>query len=129
MSDHKKCEELVDAKMQSRIEDFAKLTGDEDQQRSLAIEDYGFILEEGDELDSCELFHTMILHWDQESGMLQLSTGGPGDHFIFGPNGDGEGPYPITYHYRDWFDGADRVCRGRAYEVMLSVWQSFLGHC
>ena len=86
------CENKIDEAMASRAEDFRLHMTDPD------------IYEEGN--DEVSPFHEYGLHFgpSYQSDTLEylLSTGGPADMVRFHPCGK------VTYHYQDWFDGAER---------------------
>lgn len=113
----KTCEQRIDANLAEHIQEAKRVLeglppmGD-DYYDENDLKDYGPI----------DAFNDWALHWDEESGQLELSTGGPADFFVFA---GGEDPR-IYYHFQDWFDGAVRVLDGENYEVMRRLYDELL---
>jgi len=97
------CESKIDEAMDSRASDFRLHMTDPD------------IYEEGN--DEVSSFHEYGLCFgptrDGESLEYLLSTGGPADMVRFHPCGK------VTYHFQDWFDGAERDVTGEDWAQWL----------
>lgn len=97
------CEERINEYMESRADDFRLHMTDPD------------IYTEGS--DEVSPFNEYGLHFgptqDNLSFEYLLSTGGPADMVRFHPSGK------VTYHFQDWFDGAERDVTGEDWAQWL----------
>jgi len=105
----KTCQERIEAELKGRISDFEKaLKGD-----------YSFQGEGYEYEDFIEFINSYALAYEDDphyrGKRLELSWGGPQDYFVFFEDGS------ITYHFLDWFDGAEVKLYGHNLEVMEAV--------
>lgn len=95
-----KCKDLISRYLAERIEEMKE------------------ILKAEDPIDA---LNNWALGWDEKSGRLDLSYGGPQDYFTF--TADGSACY---YSYLNWFDGACVELGGNYKETAQELWESCL---
>jgi len=106
-----KCEDLIDARLEGRLECLRIHHMTEDEARA-AAEDLGIDTEDKDvhdlrsELIDAEMEGVLSIEKKTLITVL-LSFGGPSDGFDFTFDSDGELD-SCKYWYKDWFDGARR---------------------
>ena len=105
----KTCQERIEAELKGRIADFEKaLKGD-----------YSFQGDGYEYEDFIEFINSYALAYEDDphnrGKRLELSYVGPQDYFVFFEDGT------ITYHFLDWFDGAEKTLYGHDLEVMEAV--------
>lgn len=84
---------------------------------------------EGVEFDD----HALSYEWNADAGrfVYLLSTGGPQTEFRFSVDiidlrsGNFFECVGITYHYLDWFDGAERELTGSDYELVQQIFDRY----
>ena len=109
----KTCEERIDQKLRTRINQF--------KQALESYEKHGKVIIGKDEVyeDLIDWLNHIALAFDEDphyrAKRLELSYGGPQDYFLFFEDGT------IEYHFLDWFDGASRELTGEDYEIMEQV--------
>jgi hypothetical protein len=76
--------------------------------------------------------HALSYEWSADAGrfVYLLSTGGPQTEFRFavdmvGLYGQDLKLASITYHYLDWFDGAERELTGSDYELVQQIFDRY----
>ena len=94
-----KCEEKIDGELKYRVNDIKQIVNDEDPVESL--NNYALALGK------------------TVNYKLELSYGGPQDYFIFEYDPDSHSLVGITYHFLDWFDGAQRSIRQESKEWQI----------
>ena len=110
---NKTCSELIEDKLQRRIEDFKQAL------RSYEENNYEKIVTENDYEyeDIIDWVNSYVLGYYDDNyyraKRLELSCGGPQDYFLYFPKLE-----RIEYHYLDWFDGASLVLDGEDFEIM-----------
>jgi len=82
------CEQRIDEELKDRIKDFKKIIQSKDPLEK--INEYALALSKA------------VCY------KLELSWGGPQDYFIFEYDPESRDLVHITYHFLDWFDGAER---------------------
>ncbi len=106
-----KCEDLIDARLEDRLE-FLKISDMTEDEARAAAEDLGIDTDDKDvhdlrsELIDAELEGVLSIEKKTLITVL-LSFGGPSDGFDFTFDSDGELD-SCQYWYKDWFDGARR---------------------
>ncbi len=106
-----KCEDLIDARLEDRLE-FLKISDMTEDEARAAAEDLGIDTDDKDvhdlrsELIDAELEGVLSIEKKTLITVL-LSWGGPSDGFDFTFDSDGELD-SCQYWYKDWFDGARR---------------------
>lgn len=88
MDGERSCEQRIGDELKGRIEDLKEVVESEDPI---------------DKLNECALALSKI-----ENYKLELSYGGPQDYFVFEYDAESKELTSITYHFLDWFDGAER---------------------
>lgn len=118
----KTCEEEVEAHMESRIEDLAKLWKAEKEGNEEGVEDLGNFNEYG----LCFDYVAPGTFTDQKKGYFryQISYGGPQEEFRFYAGPDLE-LYSIEFWYLHWFDGAKRDLTGSDHELLAEIFDFF----
>ena len=115
----KKCKELVDGKLESRLEALRILyekyeKGEEEEDSDYGrLEDFGLGFGYVDQDDEGESFFQWTISW-----------GGPADEFRFFLNPSLK-VYRIEYWYLDWFDGARRILTGKDKTLLMSIAEGF----
>jgi len=95
----KTCEERIDKGLKDRMKDVREIVGAEDpveelNEKALALSKY-------------------------EVYKLEFSWGGPQDYFEFEYDPESKTLVRITYHFLDWFDGAERTIKENSEEWKL----------
>jgi len=105
-NERKTCEERIDGELKDRIEDIKEIVESEDPVE--AINEYALALSK------------------TVNYKLELSWGGPQDYFIFEYDLDSKELVGITYHFLDWFDGAERIIspRSKEWEILEQLFYS-----
>lgn len=119
-----KCEDRIDAHLESRIEDLQKLYDLYWEDADKHDEDLGNLYEYGLSLDfvAPETFEGQ----NESYFRYQLSWGGPSDEFrIFADQATPHrwAIYRIEYRFMDWGDGARRVLDGEQYELIATLFE------
>jgi len=100
---HKTCEQRIDDNLENRLEEIKK--GQLTEENLLAIT-------------------------KKEIWTIELSWGGPQEYFEVWvdrmPSGNAPKIESITYHFLDWFDGAERKLQGEEFETVKN-WIETLG--
>ena len=117
------CAELIEGKLQGRLEDFKALweleyQGEEEHNELGTLNEYGL------SLDYVLLEGNRRGYW-----RWQLSRGGPSDEFRF--YGECVGEYQgiidrVVYNYADWFDGALQELDGDDLQLMQEIFVLFI---
>ncbi len=122
MEEQKNCKTRVGKHLKGRIDDINKLwtayrNGEEGE-----VEDIGRFEEYG----LCFDYVAPGTFGKQRKGYFryQLSWGGPSDEFRFYTGPEFE-PYRIEYWFMDWFDGAQRILKGKNLDLMLEIFEDF----
>ncbi len=127
MSDRdRSCEERVQERLESRLEDLRTWFGPESIDTEARLDG-----------DGSDFYEYGLGFWytapgtfeDQNEGYwcYQLSWGGPGDEFRFFSSGPEFEPYRVEYWFLDWWDGAKRILTGEDLDILLEVWAWFEG--
>ena len=125
------CEELVETKLNDRLEDllFDPHSVDEDDLRARLVDD-GLICDDDylSHYEMCDVWRDSLLESvmsvsEAKVYTVALSYGGPSDEFeLIRENGEWTGG---AYVYKDWFDGARRAISAEQAESIadaLGVW-------
>jgi len=99
MSKTEKCEARIEEELKGRIEDINGVLNADDPI---------------DELNNLALGISQTVLYK-----LELSTGGPQDYFTFEYDPEAKEVVDITYHFLDWWDGAERVLSASSEEFKL----------
>lgn len=97
-----KCEDLIDEKLESRIENFEKVLEGEEEFNILDSTKY-------------ELYR------------VDISYGGPSDYFEFLYDPENGELVEVRYHYLDWGDGAERIITGGSdFEILEDIFLNYI---
>lgn len=116
------CKERVNEQLRSRLYDLGKLFRAYQEGNEESIEDLGTFSEYGLSFD----YVAPDTFDDQQEGYFryQLSCGGPSDEFRFFVNCD-LSLHRIEYWFMDWFDGANIILDGSAYNLLSEIYDFF----
>ena len=96
------CEELIDVRLQERVDDIREVMGRAN---------------EGDEDAYEEMHHMVIGAQVRKVVTFTLSWGGPADYFDFYFDEEDD-LISVRYRYEDWYDGAERRVTGSELSII-----------
>jgi hypothetical protein len=116
------CEDRIDTELQDRIHEFKQALESYDENGKITLED-------GQEYeDLIDYLNSVALCLEKtEVYRLELSYGGPQDYIEFQYDPEAKSLVGITYHFLDWYDGAERKIKegSEAWKVLERVfWEA-----